>query len=227
MSVGVDTGARLPKSGLRAGSHLAFRSTGYHQWVKRPLDILVVLLLMPIALPLILVAAVLIGLDGGTPFYSQKRVGRKRRTFTLWKLRTMVPDADAILDAHLTAHPEAAREWAVTQKLKHDPRITPIGALLRKTSLDELPQLWNVLKGDMSLIGPRPMMLDQTALYPGTAYYDLRPGITGPWQVSDRNTCSFAKRADFDDAYKADLSFAVDLNILFRTVGVVVRGTGY
>jgi len=227
MSVGVDTGTRLPKSGLRAGSHLTFQSNGYRQWVKRPLDILVVTLLLPIAVPLIVLSALLIALDGSAPFYSQKRVGRKRRAFTLWKLRTMVPNADAILADYLKANPNAAREWAVTQKLKSDPRITPIGALLRKTSLDELPQLWNVLKGDMSLIGPRPMMLDQTALYPGKAYYDLRPGITGPWQVSDRNACSFAKRADFDDAYKADLSFALDVNILFRTVGVVMRGTGY
>lgn len=226
MSVGVETGNGLRKSGLRAGPKLTFRSHGYRQWVKRPLDVLAVLLLLPIALPLIILSAALIALDGHAPFYTQKRVGRDRAVFKLWKLRTMVPNADAILAEYLQNNPAAAREWAVNQKLKHDPRITRVGAILRKTSLDELPQLWNVLKGDMSLIGPRPMMVDQTALYPGTAYFDLRPGITGPWQVSDRNACSFAKRADYDDAYKADLSFAGDFGILLRTVGVVVRGTG-
>ncbi|MEM6593458.1 MAG: sugar transferase [Pseudomonadota bacterium] len=225
MSSGVGTGG-LRKPGMHTPSNFTPRNGGYRHWVKRPMDLIVVLLLLPIALPLILIAAALVSLDGGAPFYAQKRVGRRRKAFTIWKLRTMVPEADKILVAYLEANPDAAREWAITQKLKHDPRITPLGALLRKTSLDELPQLWNVLKGDMSLIGPRPMMLDQTRLYPGTAYYDLRPGITGPWQVSDRNACSFAKRADYDEAYKHDLSLAVDLGILCRTVGAVVRGTG-
>ena len=227
MSMHVEAPVRLRKPTLGPSRGPNFRSNGYRQWVKRPLDIAVVLLLLPVALPLILVSALLIALDGGAPFYRQARVGLGGASFSLLKLRTMVPDADKILAAYLEANPEAAEEWAVTQKLKRDPRITRVGAFLRKTSLDELPQLWNVLKGDMSLIGPRPMMLDQKALYPGTAYYDLRPGITGPWQVSDRNASSFAKRADYDEAYKADLSLAVDMGILVRTVGVVVRGTGY
>jgi len=132
-----------------------------------------------------------------------------------------------LLEYHLRKDPEARREWDEAQKLKRDPRITRIGRFLRKSSLDELPQLWNVLKGDMSLVGPRPMMVDQEALYPGRAYFELRPGITGPWQVSDRNESSFADRARFDNQYLDSLSLSVDLTILFRTVAVVLRCTGY
>lgn len=227
MSVQVETAAGLRNTRLRQRTSVRRVQSLYHQWLKRPLDLGVVLLLLPFALPVIAVCALLVALDGNAPFYRQKRIGRNGQVFLLWKLRSMVPNAEAHLAAYLKANPKAAREWAVTQKLKHDPRITRFGALLRKSSLDELPQLFNVLKGDMSLIGPRPMMLDQQDLYPGTAYYDLRPGITGPWQVSDRNASSFAKRADFDEAYKADLSLRVDLSILLRTVGVVMRGTGY
>ncbi len=138
----------------------------------------------------------------------------------------MVSDADARLAEYLANDPQAKAEWDHAQKLKNDPRITRIGSFLRKTSLDELPQLWNVLKGDMSLVGPRPMMPRQQVLYPGTAYYALRPGITGTWQISDRNQCSFAARAEFDADYEQSLSFARDLHILLSTVGVVLRGTG-
>lgn len=118
-------------------------------------------------------------------------------------------------------------EWESTQKLKHDPRITRFGRFLRKSSLDELPQLWNVLKGDMSLVGPRPMLPEQRGLYPGLAYYELRPGLTGTWQVSERNESTFSKRAEFDRGYFESLSFLGDLNVLARTVSVVLRGTGY
>ena len=139
----------------------------------------------------------------------------------------MVPRADTLLEYHLRKNPEARREWDETQKLKRDPRITRIGCFLRKSSLDELPQLWNVLMGDMSLVGPRPMMVDQEALYPGTAYFELRPGITGLWQISDRNASSFAERAKFDDRYLNSCSLSQDISILLQTTGVVLRGTGY
>ena len=199
----------------------------YRRYVKRGLDIAFVLLLAPIALPMIVALAALVALDGASPFYRQARVGRGGGVFSLVKIRTMVPQAEEKLEAYLAADPAARREWDSTQKLKRDPRITWIGQILRKSSLDELPQLWNVLRGDMSLIGPRPMMVDQRPLYPGTAYYALRPGITGPWQVSDRNESSFADRAKFDTDYHNDLSLATDLSILVRTVGVVIRCTGY
>jgi|SRR6056297_360142 len=203
------------------------RPTLYRNGVKRCLDIVLILASLPITLPVVLVMMGLVALDGHSPLYRQKRIGRGGRIFRMVKIRTMVPGADALLRRCLDADPEARREWDETQKLKSDPRITRVGRLLRKCSLDELPQLWNVLIGDMSLVGPRPMMVDQKNLYPGTAYFDLRPGITGPWQISDRNDSSFAARAGFDSRYLATLSLSRDVAILFRTVMVVVRGTGY
>jgi exopolysaccharide production protein ExoY len=199
----------------------------YRRFAKRALDVAFVTLAVPFWAPLVLVCAILVAFDGHNPFYSQARIGRNGRVFRMWKVRSMVPDADAFLDSYLTKKPEARSEWDATQKLKNDPRITVVGSVLRKTSLDELPQLFNVLNGDMSLVGPRPMMVSQKALYPGNRYYDLRPGVTGLWQVTDRNECSFAERANFDDAYHGILSFRADIKILLRTVGVVMRGTGY
>jgi len=168
-----------------------------------------------------------VALDGAAPFYRQRRVGRGGKIFHLLKIRTMVPNAEGILQDYLAQNPEARREWDRNQKLRNDPRITRLGCFLRKSSIDELPQLWNVLRGNMSLIGPRPMMLDQRARYPGTAYYHLRPGITGLWQVSDRNQSSFAERAEFDTEYYHTLSLKTDWSIFWRTISVVLRGTGY
>ena len=193
---------------------------------KRAFETLLILLTAPVTLPLMLLMAGLVALDGHNPFFAQKRIGRNGRVFRIWKLRSMVVDAESRLQAHLDDHPGDRAQWARTQKLKHDPRITPVGRLLRKTSLDELPQLWNVFMGDMSLVGPRPMMCSQRSLYPGTAYYNLRPGITGSWQVSERNESEFASRAAYDASYDKNLTLGTDLNILFRTVGVVLRGTG-
>ncbi|MTH34214.1 sugar transferase [Paracoccus limosus] len=202
-------------------------SSAYARFVKRPLDILIVLLASPIVLTLVGFVALLIAIQGGKPFYSQLRVGRSGRSFRLWKLRTMVVDADQRLANYLESDPAAKAEWELTQKLKQDPRITPVGRFLRKSSLDELPQLLNVLRGDMSIVGPRPMMLDQTLLYPGADYYHLRPGVTGLWQISDRNDSTFAARASFDAEYAAHLSFKGDVSIIAKTVGVVLRCTGY
>jgi exopolysaccharide production protein ExoY len=202
-------------------------SSLYVTHLKRALDVAIVLLCAPFLVPFILVLALLVRRDGGPAFYIQDRVGRNARIFRIWKLRTMVVDADARLAEHLAANPAAQAEWKETQKLKNDPRITGLGRILRKTSLDELPQLWNVLLGDMSLVGPRPMMPDQQSLYPGQAYYRLRPGITGFWQISDRNQTAFAGRAEYDANYAARLSFATDMMVLLRTVRIVLRGTGY
>lgn len=203
-----------------------YRHDGYRAAGKRAFDVLLVLLAAPIVLPIIGIIALVVALDGASPFYRQKRLGRNGRIFSMLKIRTMVRGADALLEAHLAADPEARAEWDHAQKLRNDPRITWVGHVLRKSSLDELPQLWNVLRGEMSLVGPRPMMVDQASLYPGTAYYALRPGITGPWQVSDRNQSSFAARAEFDAAYHQELSLATDLRLLARTVGAVLRCTG-
>lgn len=198
----------------------------YSRSGKRLLDICIVLLMLPFVVPAIAVLMLLIARDGHSPLYSQERVGFGGRVFTFWKLRTMVPNAKTHLDDYLANNADAQREWTTYQKLSCDPRITPIGQLLRKSSLDELPQLWNVLKGDMSLVGPRPMMPEQRELYPGSAYFSLLPGVTGLWQVSDRNDSTFAQRAEFDASYKKDLSLMTDLRVLFATVGVVLRGTG-
>ncbi len=193
---------------------------------KRLIDLSLIVLSLPIVLPLLFVVWALISLSGGNAVFAQPRVGRNHRIFTIWKFRTMVPDADAILKRHLDDNPEARREWDLHQKLKHDPRVTPFGRFLRKSSLDELPQLLNVLVGDMSLVGPRPMLPEQQSIYPGTAYYFLRPGITGFWQISDRNNCSFRKRAFYDAMYARSVSFSTDIRVLAKTLIVVVRGTG-
>jgi exopolysaccharide production protein ExoY len=204
------------------------RRTGiYRNGLKRIFDFSAVLLSLPAIVPLILLLALFVMRNGGMPFYSQLRIGQGGRLYTMWKLRTMVADADARLADHLATDQSARAEWTLTQKLKDDPRITRFGRILRKTSLDELPQLWNVLRGDMSLVGPRPMMPEQAPLYPGQAYYALRPGITGLWQVSERNASTFADRAQYDALYDRDLSFITDLKLLGATVRVVLRGTGY
>lgn len=199
----------------------------YREWGKRCCDVLAVVAAAPIVLPVLLILMLLVLLDGSAPLYRQKRVGKNGRIFHMWKLRSMVPDAERMLEDYLSSNASARKEWDATQKLKHDPRITRFGRFLRKSSADELPQLWNVLKGDMSLVGPRPMMVCQKELYPGSAYYSLRPGITGPWQISDRNDSEFKSRALFDTRYNQQVSLRTDFAILLRTVGVVFRGTGY
>lgn len=199
----------------------------YRRFGKRALDLALIIMAAPAVIVVIAVLAILVSLDGSKPFYSQKRIGRNGRQYTMWKLRSMVPDADARLEAFLASDPQARIEWDRDQKLKQDPRITAFGRFLRKSSLDELPQLWNVFKGDMSLVGPRPMMPCQAVLYPGTAYFDLSPGITGSWQVSARNASTFADRAKFDTSYKRDLSLLTDVKLLIATVRVVLRATGH
>nr|WP_325249957.1 sugar transferase [Amylibacter sp.] len=199
----------------------------YESVFKRGFDIFIVLLALPIILPIIAVLAFLVARDGSGAFYCQKRVGRGGEIYRMWKLRTMVANADRQLKDYLAGNPAAHAEWTTTQKLKKDPRITPIGRILRKCSMDELPQLWNVLIGDMSLVGPRPMLPEQQELYPGLAYYHQRPGITGSWQVSQRNESTFADRARFDTDYSANISFTNDVRLLLATAQVVVRGTGY
>lgn len=212
-----------------ARSRLHFRKqTGfYRDTVKRMLDLAGVAILALPALVLLVLTAAVVALDGKSPIYRQERVGRNGKIFYLWKIRSMVPDADQKLEAYLASNPEARAEWDHHQKLKHDPRITRVGRIIRKTSLDELPQLLNVLAGDMSLVGPRPMMRNQRELYPGHAYYEVRPGITGFWQVSDRNETSFAERALFDTRYYNQMSLLTDLVIMIRTIGVVLNPTGH
>ncbi len=216
---------RVGRSGGGAGA-VGATTDVYKLFFKRPLDVVLVCISAPFALILVAVFAGLVSLSGGRPFYCQDRLGRGGRHFRMWKIRSMVVDADAILADYLTANPEKAEEWDDKQKLENDPRVTWLGRFVRRTSLDELPQLWNVLCGDMSLVGPRPMMVNQADLYPGKAYYRLRPGLTGTWQISERNDVSFGSRANFDASYEANLSFRSDARIILETVRVVCRGTG-
>lgn len=199
----------------------------YRNGCKRALDTVIILLTLPFTVPVILTLALCIALDGGKPLYRSPRVGRYGRVFGMLKLRTMVNDSEALLARHLAENPAARAEWESTQKLKNDPRITRMGRFLRKSSMDELPQLWNVLVGEMSMVGPRPMMPNQQHLYPGIAYYSLRPGLTGSWQVTARNESEFCQRSDYDQAYDKELSLGTDLSLLIKTVGVVMKGTGY
>ena len=196
---------------------------------KRVLDIVAAVLILPLLAPVIFLLWVFVRRDGGKGFYSQTRVGKNGCEFQCWKLRSMVTDADKVLKEMCDADPELAREWDKNQKLANDPRITRIGRLLRASSMDELPQIWNILRGDMSFVGPRPFMTDQADLYNmagGKAYYTVRPGITGPWQVFGRGATSFADRVRYDTLYCRGLSLKNDIGFIWKTVGVVLRGTG-
>lgn len=211
---------------IQSPSIISRRTHVYLGFFKRVIDIAIVVIAAPSVLLVVAALAVLIARDGTSPFYAQSRVGKNGRIFRMWKLRSMVVNADGLLESYLAAHPAQRLEWDEHQKLRHDPRITRIGRFIRKSSLDELPQLWNVLVGDMSIVGPRPMMPSQKALYPGRAYYALRPGITGYWQISVRNESSFAERAHFDTKYREDLSLWTDIRIIVSTFRVVLTGTG-
>lgn len=194
--------------------------------IKRVSDIAGALLLGLFVLPLLLIAAFLVRLDGSPALYYQERLGRGGRIFRFWKLRTMVPHAEDALNRHLESDPVAKAEWDRSQKLSNDPRVTPIGRFLRKHSIDELPQLWNVLRGEMSLVGPRPILSSQVDLYPGPLYAGLRPGMTGLWQVTDRHLSAFAERARLDGIYAEHVSLRTDVSIMFRTLYPLFAGTG-
>ena len=161
-------------------------------------------------IPLILLLALLVACDGSNPFFVQKRLGRNRQVFRIWKLRSMVVDAESHLQAHLESDPEARDQWDSTQKLKRDPRVTMIGRVLRKTSMDELPQLLNVLNGTMSLVGPRPPLMSEYENYHDAVNRRLRvkPGLTGLWQVSGRSDLSF------EDAVRLDLRYVENWSVL-------------
>lgn len=228
----VDTHANFPVRSTTAPTDQGYGSAAgstYRNGLKRVFDLGFAVLIAPLVLPLIGVLWALVRLDGGSGFYRQKRVGRGGATYWCLKLRTMKPDAEAVLSRLIAEDADAAREWATHQKLDCDPRITPLGSFLRRASLDELPQYFNVLAGQMSFVGPRPFMVDQAGLYRscgGTAYFDLRPGITGAWQVEARHNTQFATRVRFDEIYGQTISLGCDLQLLARTVGAVARMTG-
>ncbi|KIN64477.1 Bacterial sugar transferase [Sulfitobacter noctilucicola] len=200
----------------------------YRDLGKRLMDILFVLVTLPFSLGIIAICAIALWLEGGNPFYTQPRLGEGGKRFSILKLRTMVRNADEVLETYLASDPAMRQEWDELQKLRNDPRVTRIGHLLRKTSLDELPQLFNVLIGDMSLVGPRPMMPEQLEMYGDPKHYNaVKPGITGLWQVSARNNSRFTYRNEVDGSYERSLTLKLDLLILFKTIGVVLRPTGH
>lgn len=179
--------------------------------------------------PLILGIAVAIRVKGGGPvFFTHPRIGMHGRTFACIKFRTMRPDSEQEMEDWLRVDPIARDEWSEQRKLERDPRVDRIGYLLRSTSLDELPQFWNVLRGDMSIVGPRPITADEAAKY-GEYYADYisaRPGLTGIWQVSGRSDTSYDRRVALDVSYIRNRSMMQDLRITLRTVGVVLLGRG-
>jgi len=196
---------------------------------KRALDIVGALLFFTLGLPLFLGVAAGVALTSRGPiFYKQRRIGRYGRSFVFFKFRSMVVDSDRALARHLETNPVAREQWDKFQKLDRDPRITRFGEFIRRTSLDELPQFWNVLIGDMSLVGPRPCMQRQAQLYGKhwPEYCTLRPGLTGLWQVSGRNRLTFEERVALDVRYAREWSFGQDLRLLAQTVRVVVNGDG-
>ncbi|WP_420849321.1 sugar transferase [Ramlibacter henchirensis] len=164
----------------------------------------------------------------GPILYNQQRVGMRGKMFRFYKFRSMVTNSDEFLTSFLESNPGAKSRWEEFQKLDDDPRITPFGRFIRRSSLDELPQLWNVLKGDMSLVGPRPCMADQRALYGRhwVSYCAVRPGMTGLWQVSGRNRLTYQQRVALDTDYVERWSPFLDVKILLRTFIVVLTGDG-
>ncbi|APO88295.1 exopolysaccharide biosynthesis protein [Donghicola sp. JL3646] len=193
------------------------------------IDTMLVAVSLPIVVPVIAVLALIIRRDGGPAFFVQPRVGLHGHVFPCFKLRTMHVDAETRLAEMCAADPIIAAEWHRDQKLRIDPRITKFGCFLRRSSLDELPQLFNVLRGEMSVVGPRPFLPSQEDLYRqagGRAYYAMRPGITGSWQVAGRGDTRFVDRVGFDDDYHSRLSLKEDLLILLKTVSVVIKSTG-
>lgn len=211
---------------LELRKNLLFRR---NRIAKRAIELVLLLLGAPIVLPLVGLIALAILLETGPPvFFSHVRTGRQGRVFRAWKFRTMVKGANETLATFLEAHPELREEWEATQKLKADPRLTRVGRLLRRLSLDELPQCWNILRGEMSLVGPRPIVEEEIPKYGASfdLYTQVYPGLTGLWQVSGRSDLSYQDRVWLDTHYVRNWSVWLDLVILVRTIWVVIAGIG-
>ncbi len=218
--------AYLPRSVrlLRTQSHAGF----YRQTGKRAFDVLVCCLMLPFIAPLIGLLLCIAAVAGPSGFFAHPRVGKGGRVFKCWKIRTMGRDADRDLRAALTRCAHLRKEWSEKRKLSNDPRILPFGRFLRRTSLDELPQIWNVIVGDMSLVGPRPVTRAELHHYKASKakYLALRPGITGLWQIAGRRSGCYVQRVNLDVAYLARMSFSTDLAILAKTLPEVIRRSG-
>jgi Undecaprenyl-phosphate galactose phosphotransferase WbaP len=210
----------------RSKRHLSQRQPG--EAAKRLFDVVGAIALALLLSPLLLVVGMALVRDRGPIIYSHSRTGRHGRTFGCLKFRTMVPDAERVLRDLLHHDPKLQQEWIRDQKLRNDPRVTAIGRFLRRTSLDELPQLWNVLKGDMSLVGPRPVMREEWQRYGSRldTYLAAKPGVTGLWQVMGRSDTDYRRRVALDSFYVRKRSLLLDAYILLVTVKVVLGGRG-
>ncbi len=212
--------------GLKVGQNLLNRS---QLLVKRIMDLTIIILAIPFLIPLFGLVAFLIKLDSpGSVFYKQERIGIGGKIFNMWKFRSMYQDSEKKLNEYLTTNPNFKAEYEVSHKLKDDPRVTRIGKILRKFSIDELPQLINVLTNEMSLVGPRPFMPEEIGFYEKcySLYTYVLPGVTGLWQISGRSNVTYSTRVNMDEYYLRNWSIWLDIHILSRTVMVVLRGRG-
>jgi len=198
------------------------------RFLKRSFDIITSLAGLIVVAPVIMILAAIVKLDGGAAFYNHKRIGLNGQVFACLKLRSMTTKSNEVLSRYLENNPAAKAEWLRDHKLKNDPRVTMIGAFMRRASLDELPQLINVLRGEMSIVGPRPIIVAETFKYDSDIafYYRVRPGITGLWQVSGRNDVTYAERVRMDSWYVRNWSLWHDIAIICKTFGVVLKGRG-
>lgn len=215
--------------GLPAGAAGLPIASFQYRVLKPLLDMLLVLVAMPVALPLALLVAAMVRLTSRGPvLYRHRRIGQFQQPVHVWKFRTMYLNSESVLDDHLSANADAREEWERSQKLRKDPRVTPIGRLLRKTSLDEIPQLLNVLAGNMSMVGPRPIVDEERPKYGEhfRTYTYALPGITGLWQVSGRNDVDYPKRVRMDVHYVEQWSLWMELKILAKTARVLLQRTG-
>jgi len=223
--------ANHPNSGVapRGGRVVTYEPAGNEEFAIRLLDVTIALCAIIFALPLlVMIALSVFAQDRGPAVFAHERVGRSGRTFRCFKFRSMVTDADKRLQDLLERDPQARAEWARDHKLRRDPRITPVGDFLRKSSLDELPQLFNVLRGEMSIVGPRPIVAAEIVRYGRhfPRYCAVKPGITGLWQVSGRNDVSYRRRVAMDCIYARRKSLAWDIKLLFLTVPAVLFASG-
>ena len=212
-----------------SGSVLPVRETEKEALLKRSLDLLGSLSVLVLMAPLLVAVGATIWLCGTGPVvFSQERIGRNGRAFRCYKFRTMVPNGEQLFAELLTNDPLARMEWETMHKLRRDPRVTRLGKFLRMSSLDELPQLFNVLKGDMSLVGPRPIVSAEAGRYGRRfrSYCMVKPGLTGLWQVSGRNNTSYRRRVALDVTYARRASLSLDLWIMLRTVPAIVSASG-
>lgn len=214
---------------IAMASDLAIASRAPQRGLVRIMDITLAAIMLVVLLPVLAITAIAVALSSEGPvIFRQTRLGMNGRTFGCLKFRTMRIDAEEYLEKLLAARPQLREEWARDQKLSSDPRITPVGSFLRISSIDELPQLLNVIRGEMSLVGPRPIVQNEAARYGRyiTSYFSVRPGLTGVWQISGRNDTSYRRRVAADVLYARRQSLTFDCRILLATIPAVLNGTG-